>query len=133
MTTYIVGFICALVLALVLVVWITYCMFCKEKHKSEIYQYNISDLRRYNYEIAQDHEEKKCKEVTAGIFILPSRHKEKDDSYIKRPDYPEGPVSNLQPRTEQLIDIISDSRSDNEDRRCVNFNIESNAQGQSDV
>lgn len=55
-------------------------------------------------------EEKKEKEVvTAGFFYLPSRHKHKEDAYVKRPDYPEGPISLTSPSTEKLIDMLNES------------------------
>lgn len=124
------GFQAAFVIA-----WITFCMFCKERHKSETYQYNISDLRRRNYQFAQEQIEEKSdtKEVTAGIFIMPSRHKtHKDDySYEKRPDYPEGTLANLQPRTDRLIEII-DNPTDG-DRKCVDFDLDSSVPYHSDV
>ncbi|CAH0713305.1 unnamed protein product, partial [Brenthis ino] len=122
MTIYIIGFICALILSAFLIGWIAYCMFCKERHKSESYQYNISDLRRLNYEFAQEQQENNTKEVTAGIFILPSRHKQKEDlTYTKRPDYPESTVTNLQPTTDKLIEIINESPDEN--RKCVGFDV----------
>ncbi|CAH2266994.1 uncharacterized protein LOC120633181 [Pararge aegeria] len=131
MSTYIIGLICAFVLAAFVIAWITYCMFCKERHKSESYQYNISDLRRRNYEIAQEQMEESpdTKEVTAGIFIMPSRHKE-DYSYDKRPDYPEGTLANLQPRTDKLIEIID---SPDAERKCVGFDLNSTVPYHSDV
>ncbi|XP_034835685.1 uncharacterized protein [Maniola hyperantus] len=135
MSTYIIGLICAMILAAFVIAWITFCMFCKERHKSESYQYNISDLRRKNYEVAQEKMEensaKEYKEVTGGIFIMPSRHKE-DYSYERRPDYPEGTLANLQPRTDQLIEIISDSPTDAE-HKCVGFDVDSSVPYHSDV
>ncbi|XP_045777535.1 uncharacterized protein LOC123875640 [Maniola jurtina] len=135
MSTYIIGLICAMILAAFVIAWITFCMFCKERHKSESYQYNISDLRRKNYEIAQEQMEensaKEYKEVTAGIFIMPSRHKE-DYSYEKRPDYPEGTLADLQPRTDKLIEIISDSPTDAE-HKSVGFDLDSSVPYHSDV
>lgn len=99
-------------------------MFCKERHKSENYQYNISDIRRLNYELAQEQQENNTKEVTAGIFMLPSRHKQKEDfTYAKRPDYPEGTVTNLQPKTDNLIEIFNESPDDKENRKCVGFDV----------
>ncbi|KAJ0174090.1 hypothetical protein K1T71_010236 [Dendrolimus kikuchii] len=112
MTVYIAGFICALILAALVVAWIAYCMFVRERHKSESYQYNISDLQHRNYLHTQEEDEvpdaKKNKEITAGFFYLPSRHKDKDD-YVKRPDYPEGPVSLTSPSTEKLIEMLNES------------------------
>ncbi|XP_050352508.1 uncharacterized protein LOC126774898 [Nymphalis io] len=134
MSTYIVGFIFALILSAFLIAWIAYCMFCKERHKSEHYQYNVSDLRRKNYEIAQEQQECNTKEVTAGIFMMPSRHKQKEEyTYDKRPDYPEGIVMNPQPRTDKLIEIFNDSPQDTEMRKCVEFDIDSNVRYHSDV
>ncbi|XP_047536090.1 uncharacterized protein LOC125070322 [Vanessa atalanta] len=134
MSTYIAGFIFALILSAFLIAWIAYCMFCKERHKSEHYQYSVSDLRRKNYEIAQEQQESNTKEVTAGIFMVPSRHKQKEDyTYDKRPDYPEGTVMNLQPRTDKLIEIFNDTPQDVEMRKCVEFDIDSNVRYHSDV
>ncbi|XP_041984362.1 uncharacterized protein LOC121736950 [Aricia agestis] len=119
--TFIIGFICSLILAALIVIWIIYCMFFKEKPKSEAYQFSISDLRRKNYEIAQEQEvtNEKVKEVTAGIFILPSKKKHDNiESYIdKRPDYPEGTIGNIQPRMDNLIEIFDDSTLE-ADKRC---------------
>ena len=96
-------------------------MFCRERHKSENYQYNISDLQRKNYEFAQE-QENTTKEVTAGVFIMPSRHKQNEDfTYNKRPDYPEGTAKNLQPKTDQLIEILNESPDDS--RKCVGFDV----------
>ncbi|CAH2089590.1 unnamed protein product [Euphydryas editha] len=134
MSTYIIGFICTLILAAFLIAWIAYCMFCRERHKSENYQYDISDLRRKNYELAQEQQESNTKEITAGIFIMPSRHKQKEDnSYNKRPDYPEGPVANMQPRTDKLIEIFNEDTQDVENRKSVGFDIDSDVKFFSDV
>ncbi|XP_045452451.1 uncharacterized protein LOC123661537 isoform X1 [Melitaea cinxia] len=134
MSTYIVGFVCTLILAGFLIAWIAFCMFCRERHKPERYQYDISDLRRKNFELAQEQKESNTKEITAGIFILPSRHKQKDDnSYNKRPDYPEGPVTNLQPRTDKLIEIFNENSPDVEPIKNVGFDIDSDIRFHSDV
>lgn len=104
-------------------------MFFKERHKSESYQYDISDLRRRNYELAQEREEQvKVKEITAGIFMLPSRQKHKDE-YDKRPDYPESPAPKLEPRTDQLIEIFNESPSPtySDVGKCVGFQLDSGA------
>lgn len=108
-------------------------MFFKERHKSESYQYDISDLRRRNYELAQEQEEQvKTKEITAGIFILPSRQKQKDE-YDKRPDYPESPAPRLEPRTDKLIEIFEETPSPTgADVKCVGFQLDSTTY-QSDV
>lgn len=117
-----------------MIAWIAFCMFCRERHKSERYQYNISDLRRKNYELAQEQQESNTKEITAGIFILPSRHKQKEDnSYNKRPDYPEGPVTNLQPRTDKLIEIFIENSPHVEPIKSVEFYIDSDIRFHSDV
>lgn len=112
MSVYIAGFICAIVLALFVIAWIAYCMFIKERHKSELHQYNISDLQHRNYMLAQEQErhktEKEAKEVSVGVFVLPSHHKQKDDDFNKRPDYPESPIHMTQPRTDKLIEILNE-------------------------
>lgn len=97
-------------------------MFCKERHKPEHYQYNIDDLRIRNVEIAQEQEECGKKEVTAGFFYMPSRHHH-DEDYVGRPDYPEGPVPQLQPNTEKLIDILNDSPADADAHKGVSFDL----------
>lgn len=84
-------------------------MFIRERHKSESYQYNISDLQHKNYLLTlqqDDLVEKEAKEVTAGVLILSSRkHK---DEYEKRPDYPESP-SPVSPSQDKLIEILNDT------------------------
>lgn len=88
-------------------------MFIRERHKSESHQYTISDLQHRNYLHSLQDDEipevKKEKEITAGLFYLPSRHKANEDDYVKRPDYPEGPVSLTSPSTEKLIDMLNES------------------------
>ncbi|XP_072942932.1 uncharacterized protein [Epargyreus clarus] len=128
MPTLIAGFIAAIVLALFVIAWITYCMFFKERHKSESYQYDISDLRKRNYELAQEQEEQvKTKEIAAGIFILPSRQKHKDE-YDKRPDYPESPAPRLEPKTDKLIEIFEETPSPADGNKCVGFQLDSTYQ-----
>ncbi|XP_049877100.1 uncharacterized protein LOC126374479 [Pectinophora gossypiella] len=137
MSAHIAGFICALVLAAFVVAWITYCMFFRERHKSEHHQYNISDLRHKNYQLAQEQETKEVppkKELVAGVFILPSRHKHKDEDYEKRPDYPESPPPALQAGADQLVEIFNDSVADADVHyKDGIFEIDSNAQYHSDV
>ncbi|KOB74982.1 tRNA 5-methylaminomethyl-2-thiouridine biosynthesis bifunctional protein MnmC [Operophtera brumata] len=106
MVVYIAGFICALVLAGIVVAWIAYCMFIRERHKSEYYQYNISDLKHKNDLLSLNHDDVE-KEITAGVLILPSRHRQRDEEYGNRPDYPESPAP-VSPSTEKLIDVFSD-------------------------
>ncbi|XP_053614663.1 uncharacterized protein LOC128677674 [Plodia interpunctella] len=110
------GFICAVVLAALVVAWIAYCMFVRERHKSEYHQYDISDLQRrqcatgesadVNKSMTEVKEEKAG--IRAGIFILPSRHKHNDEDYDKRPDYPESPAPRMV-GTDRLIEILNDS------------------------
>ncbi|KAL0820553.1 hypothetical protein ABMA28_006401 [Loxostege sticticalis] len=109
MSVYIAGFICALVLAAIVVLWIAYCMFVRERHKSEFYHHNISDLQRRQCVLSQEDDKVDKKEITAGIFILPSRRKHKDEDYVKRPDYPESPVHRMETGTDQLIEIFNDN------------------------
>ncbi|XP_028174942.1 uncharacterized protein LOC114363426 [Ostrinia furnacalis] len=133
MSVYIGGFICALVLAAIVVVWIVYCMFIRERHKSEFYHYNISDLQRRQYELSEETEkEVEKKEITAGIFILPSRRKQKDEDYDKRPDYPESPVHCMETGTEQLIEIFNDNAVDIHYRDGI-IEIDSNSPYHSEV
>ncbi|XP_068620283.1 uncharacterized protein [Battus philenor] len=124
MSTFIVGFVCAVILAVFLIAWIAYCMFCRERHKPEHFQYSIDDLRIRNFEIAQEQDEGIKKEVTAGIFIMPSRHHQ-DDDYVSRPDYPESPAPRLQPATDKLIDILSDSSVNADIHKGVSFDLSS--------
>ncbi|KPJ05769.1 PREDICTED: uncharacterized protein LOC106114050 [Papilio xuthus] len=124
MSTFIVGFICAIILAIVLIVWLAYYMFCRERHKPEHFQYSIEDLRIRNIEIAQDQDEGVKKQVTAGIFLMPSRH-HIDNDYISRPDYPESPAPQLQPKTEKLIDILNDGPVDADVHKNVSFDLSS--------
>ncbi|RVE43735.1 hypothetical protein evm_011584 [Chilo suppressalis] len=107
------GFIVALVLAALVVLWIAYCMFVRERHKSEFYHYNISDLHHRQFEQTAEKEqekEKKAPGITAGIFILPSRRKQKDD-YVQRPDYPETPQQ-MDTGTDKLIEIFNENTAD---------------------
>lgn len=89
-------------------------MFVRERHKSEYYQYNICDLQRREGQLAEITDSrpdiKEEKGITAGIFILPSRHKHKNEGYDRRPDYPESPPRMV--GTEQLIEIVSDAVDD---------------------
>ncbi|KAG6454420.1 uncharacterized protein LOC115446270 [Manduca sexta] len=112
MTVYIAGFICALVLAALVLAWIAYCMFVRERHKSEVYQYSISDLQHRNYLMSQtpENEKKEEKELTVGYFVLPSR-KHKEEDYNNRPDYPESPVPISQPSTDKLIEILNEEET----------------------
>ncbi|CAG4947307.1 unnamed protein product [Colias eurytheme] len=134
MSTFLAGFITALVLAIIVIIFIAYCMFCKERHKSERFQYDISDIRQKNIEIAQEQEqETKTKEVTAGIFILPRKRHKEDYTYQKRPDYPEGPVSKIEPKTDKLIDILNENSPGTESRKCVEFDLDPDVPYHSDV
>ncbi|CAF4808050.1 unnamed protein product [Pieris macdunnoughi] len=117
MSAFLTAFICAIVLAVIVIIFIAYCMFCNERHKSERFQFDITDIRRTNIEIAQKHEQK-TKEVS-GVFVLARKKHREDYSYHKRPDYPEGPVTIIEPRTDKLIEILNDSGS--ESRNCVEF------------
>lgn len=99
-------------------------MFCRERHKPEHYQYSIEDLRIRNIEIAQEQDDCVKKEMTAGIFVMPSRHHH-DNDYVSRPDYPESPAPQLQPRTEKLIDILNDSPVDGDIHKNVSFDLSS--------
>lgn len=91
-------------------------MFVREKHKSEFYHHNIADLKRRNYILNQADETvpeaKQEKDISVGVFVLPSRHKQKDEKYDRRPDYPESPVPISLPSTEKLIEILNDGDSD---------------------
>lgn len=89
------------------VAWIAYCMFIRERHKSEYYQYNISDLKHKNHLLSLNQDDVE-KEITAGVLILPSRQRRRDEEYDKRPDYPES-VAPVSPSTEKLIDVFSDN------------------------
>lgn len=134
MSVYIAGLICALVLAALVVIWIAYCMFVRERHKSEYYQYNISDLQHRQFEqtMEQDKMEKvETKGITAGIFILPSRHKQKDE-YDMRPDYPESPVHKMDTGTDKLIEIFNDNTADIHYKDGI-VEVDSNAAYHSDV
>ncbi|VVD02095.1 unnamed protein product [Leptidea sinapis] len=132
MSTFIAGFICALLLAAVIVLFIAYCMFCKERHKSERFQYDITDTRLSNYEVAQ--EKNKGNKEVAGVFVLARKSHKQDYSYSKRPDYPEGPVG-VQPgmETSRLIEIVSDSSPDTDKRKCVDFNLDPDVPYHSEV
>ncbi|CAK1552523.1 unnamed protein product [Leptosia nina] len=130
MSTFLAAFICALVLALIVIIFIAYWMFYKERHKSERFQYDITDIRRANMEIAS--EQGKTKEVTAGIFVLSRKRHKEDYSYRKRPDYPEGPASPATDfKTDKLIDILNDSSPG--DRKCVEFDLDPDVPYHSDV
>lgn len=108
-------------------------MFCRERHKPEHYQYDISDLKHRNLEIAQEHETKaKKKPLAAGIFVLPSRHKQKDDYERKRPDYPESPPPIQLPSVGKLVEVLDNDSSDLEYKDGI-LEIDSNAQYHSEV
>lgn len=88
-------------------------MFIRERHKSESYQYNISDLQHRNNMLAQQQQEKRktekeAKAVSVGVFVLPSRHKQKNDDINARPDYPESPIHMTQPSIDKLIEILNE-------------------------
>lgn len=102
-------------------------MFCRERHKSELHQYNISDIR-HKLEIEAQQEEKKQTGLSAGIFILP-RIKTKHDEYDKRPDYPESPAPIVQTGPEELIKMFTEGAKSAD----VNLEIDSNSQYHSDV
>lgn len=96
--------------AVIVIAWIAYCLFVRERHKSELYQYDIGDLKIRNQlnSLSDEHvDREKEKEVTAGVIFLPSRHRQIDD-YEKRPDYPESSAS-MNPSTDRLIEILNDS------------------------
>lgn len=112
---------------MLVVIWIAYCMFCRERHKSELHQYNISDIR-HKLEIEAQQEEKKQTGLSAGIFILP-RIKTKNDEYDKRPDYPESPAPIVQTGPEELIKMFNEGAKSAD----VNLEIDSNSQYHSDV
>ncbi|XP_026763199.1 uncharacterized protein LOC113521746 [Galleria mellonella] len=110
MAADIAGFICAVVLAALVLAWIAYCMFVKERPKAEYYQYNICDLQHRQQVLSETPENNtEKKEVAAGIFILPSRHKNVDDSYKKRPDYPESPPPVKEVGTDKLVEIFNEN------------------------
>lgn len=92
-----------------MIAWIAYCMFIRERHKSELYQYTISDLQHKNHLLSMNltTEDDVVKEIKAGILILPSRHKQKDEEYGMRPDYPESPAP-VSPSTKKLIDVFNE-------------------------
>lgn len=92
------------------IAWIAYCMFVKEKHKSEFYHHNISDLQRRNEILGQVEETTpEKKDIGVGILVLPSRHKNNDDQFEKRPDYPESPIPISMPSTDKLIEILDEA------------------------
>lgn len=86
----------------VVLAWIAYCMFIRERHKSESYQYTISDIR-YKNQLLCLNEGDVEKELTAGVLILSSHRKQRDEEYGSRPDYPESPAP-VSPIKEKLID-----------------------------
>lgn len=107
-------------------------MFCRERHKSEYHQYDIADLKKRNLEIAQDQESKaKKKQLAAGIFILPTKHKQKDDYERKRPDYPESPPPLALP-VGKLVEVLDNESSDVEYKDGI-LEIDSNSQYHSEV
>ncbi|XP_013187541.2 uncharacterized protein LOC106132632 [Amyelois transitella] len=113
MAADIAGFICAVVLAALVIAWIAYCMFVRERHKSEFYQYDINDLQRTKCTpseatVGKEEVKEEKSGIRAGIFILPSRHRHKDEDYEKRPDYPESPAPRMV-GTDNLIEILNDS------------------------
>lgn len=101
--------------AALVLIWIAYCMFVRERHKSECYQYNIADLERRREILSAVNEAptETKKEITAGVFILPSLRKPKNEGYYNRPDYPESPPPMSHPSTDRLINIL-----DGEDHGC---------------
>ncbi|KAL4714984.1 hypothetical protein ACJJTC_003135 [Scirpophaga incertulas] len=113
---YIAGFICAVILAALVLVWIAYCMFIKERHKPKFYQYNIQDIQKKHHEIilskGKDVEQPKS-DIKAGLIILPSRRKPADD-YNSRPDYPESPVHKMAGGggTDMLIEAFNENAID---------------------
>ncbi|CAB3227437.1 unnamed protein product [Arctia plantaginis] len=125
MNSYVAGFIVALILALLVIAWITYCMFVKEKHKSEFYHHNISDLQRRNEILGQVEETApQEKEIDVGTLVLPSRHENKDEESEKRLNsllpsfclldihYPESTIHISTPITEKLMEILDDGDTD---------------------
>lgn len=92
-------------------------MFVRERHRSHPH-YSIGDIIKKNQELelernAEITPEKKTG-LSAGIFILPTRHRHKDDNdYEKRPDYPEGRVPmSLELSTEKLVEFCDDRTND---------------------
>ncbi|KAJ8714969.1 hypothetical protein PYW08_004950 [Mythimna loreyi] len=111
MSLYILGFVAALILAALVIAWIAYCMFIRERPKSEFFHHNITDLQRRNYILDETVDEVPSKkEMAVGVFVLPSRHKQKIEEYDKRPDYPESPAHKISHNsTEKLVDMLEDS------------------------
>uniref|UniRef100_A0A2A4IYG9 Uncharacterized protein n=1 Tax=Heliothis virescens TaxID=7102 RepID=A0A2A4IYG9_HELVI len=108
-----IGFIVALVLAALVIIWIAYCMFVRERHKSERFHHNIADIQHKNYVLSQMEDEVPVKkDLGVGVFVLPSRHKQKTEDYDKRPDYPESPVHVTHQSTDKLIHILNESADD---------------------
>lgn len=112
-----------------MIIWIVWCMFFRERHKSELYQYDISDIRHRNCILAEEeaNANKKEKEIYAGIFILPS-HKQKVEEYDKRPDYPESPP----PKADKLIEIFDDNNAEVHYQDGI-YEVDSSAPYHSDV
>lgn len=100
---------------------------------SEFHQYDLADLKQRNLEIAQEQESKvKKKHLAAGIFILPSKHKEKNDYERKRPDYPESPPPLALPNVGKLVEVFDNDTSDMEYKDGI-LEIDSKAQYHSEV
>lgn len=96
--------------AALVIIWIAYCMFVRERHKSEFFHHNIADLQRRNHILDETVDEKPTKkEMAVGVFVLPSRHKQNIEEYDKRPDYPESPPHVSHHSTEKLIDMLDDN------------------------
>lgn len=81
-------------------------MFIRERHKSEYYQYTISDIRYKNQVMCLNQADAE-KELTAGVLILPSHRRQQDEEYGGRPDYPESPAP-ISPSTEKLLKEFND-------------------------
>lgn len=86
-----------------------------------------------NLDIAQEHESNvKKKHFPAGIFILPSKHNQKDDYERKRPDYPESPPPLALPNVGKLVEVLDNDSSDVEYKDGI-LEIDSNAKYHSEV
>lgn len=113
-------------------------MFIRERHKSEYFHHNISDLQRRSHILSEDNssyskneeEEPKKKEITAAVFVLPSRHKDQT-KFDKRPDYPESSAPFSHHSTSKLIDILDDS--DNMHYKDGIYEVDSCPPGDSEV
>lgn len=74
----------------------------------------------------------KKKHLAAGIFILPSKHKQRDDYERKRPDYPESPPPLALPSVGKLVEVFDNDSTDLGYKDGI-LEIDSNAQYHSEV